>query len=60
MPPAATRLYVGKTLTGTELDEDVRLLLEFGADHISIPLDQESRPGPESLHCVPVDERGAP
>jgi hypothetical protein len=55
---SAMRLYISKTLTGTELDEGVQLLLEFGADHISIPLDQESRPGPEALQFVPVDQQG--
>jgi hypothetical protein len=52
------RFYIGKVVTGIDFDEEVRLLLEFGADHILIPLDQDARTGPEALQVVGVDDRG--
>lgn len=56
--PSAMRLFIGKKVTNVELVEGVRLLLAFGAEHISIPLDDEARSGPEALNVVGVDEKG--
>ena len=57
---SAMRLYIGRTITGVELREDENLTLEFGEDRIVVPLDDESRPGPEAAHVVGADDLGLP
>jgi hypothetical protein len=56
--PAAMRLYIGKSVTSVNIDEGISLFVEFGAEHIMIPLDEDSRRGPEALHVVGVDQSG--
>lgn len=52
------RLYIGKTVTDVQLQEGEWLALEFDAERILIPLDEESRVGPEAAHVVGIDESG--
>ena len=54
------QLYIGKTITGVDLREDEHLTLQFGEERIVVPLDDESRPGPEAAHVVGADDEGRP
>ncbi len=56
--PSAMRRYIGREVTGVELVGGVHLKLSFGPEHISIPLDDDARSGPEALNVVGVDDRG--
>lgn len=52
--------YIGKTADHCEVIPDRLLAVDFGPDRFAVPLDQESRFGPEAAHLVGVDERGRP
>ncbi|MEU1601567.1 hypothetical protein ABZ468_55320 [Streptomyces sp. NPDC005708] len=47
--------YIGKTVDGYELDPDRILALDFGEHRFAIPLDHDSRVGPEAAHFLGTD-----
>ena len=47
--------YIGKTVDGYELDPDQILALDFGEHRFAIPLDDDSRVGPEAAHFLGPD-----
>lgn len=52
------RSFVGKVVDGFVLVPDKYAQLSFGEHSFTIPLDEDSRSGPEALHIVGVDESG--
>jgi hypothetical protein len=50
--PTVMRYYIGKTVDGFELVVDRFLALDFGEHRFAIPLDQDSRVGPEAAHLL--------
>ena len=55
------RSYIGLEVTGVGLREDECFELRLEGGHrFVVPLDPESRVGPEALHLVGCDERGVP
>ena len=54
------RRYIGRTVDGFELDPDRILALDFGQHRFAIPLDSDSRTGPEAANMVGVGENGLP
>jgi hypothetical protein len=57
--PTVMRHYIGKTVDGFELVLDRFLALDFGEHRFAIPLDQDSRTGPEAVHLLIPDASGA-
>ena len=49
---SAMLLYIGKTVTETEYEPGRSVALDFYADRWTIPLDDESRVGPEAVHIL--------
>ncbi|MFD6294332.1 hypothetical protein ACFWFU_05945 [Streptomyces sp. NPDC060235] len=47
--------YIGKTVDGYELIPGRHLALHFGEDRFIIPLDDETRVGPEAAHYLGPD-----
>ena len=52
------RSYIGQVVDGFVLVPDEYAQLSFGEHSFTIPLDGDSRSGPEALHIVGVDEDG--
>jgi hypothetical protein len=53
------RSYIGKTVDGFKLIPDRFLALDFGEHRLAIPLDQDSRTGPEAVLLLIPDASGA-
>jgi hypothetical protein len=53
--PTVLRYYIGKTVDRVELIPDRLLALDFGEHRFAIPLDQDSRVGPEAAHLLVPD-----
>lgn len=58
--PVAMRLYIGQTVTDVEFVPGDRVVLAFGPHKWLIPLDEDSRVGPEAIHLVPSRPDGSP
>lgn len=56
--PTVMRYYIGNTVDGVELIPDRLLALDFGEHRFVIPLDQDSRVGPEAAHLLVPDATG--
>jgi hypothetical protein len=54
----AMRRYIGQTVDGFEFVAGRYAQLAFGEHSFTIPLDDESRWGPEAMHVVAVDDDG--
>jgi hypothetical protein len=52
------RYYIGKTIDGYELVPNRYLAVDSGEHRFAIPLDDDSRTGPEAVHLIGVDEYG--
>lgn len=52
------RCYIGKVVDGLRFVEDEYLAIDLGEHTFIVPLDDDSRVGPEAVHIVGVDERG--
>ncbi len=55
---ALLRNYIGQTVDGFVVVPDEYAQLAFGEHSFTIPLDEDSKNGPEALHIVGVDARG--
>ncbi|MEV4601998.1 hypothetical protein AB0K15_31930 [Amycolatopsis sp. NPDC049253] len=54
------RAFVGVVIDGCEVIPGRYLALDSGEHRFAVPLDDESRIGPEAAHLVGVDENGQP
>lgn len=57
--PTVMRYYISKTVDRFELVPDRFLALDFGEHRFAIPLDEQSRTGPEAAHLLIPDADGA-
>jgi hypothetical protein len=56
--PVVMRYYIGLTIEECTLAPHHHLTIDSGEHRFAIPLDEESRPGPEAAHLMGVDEHG--
>lgn len=56
--PTVMRYYIGVTIDGYELVPGRYLAVDSGEHRFAIPLDDDSRPGPEAAHLIGVDDSG--
>jgi hypothetical protein len=56
--PVVMRYYIGTVIDGCELIPNRHLAVDSGEHRFAIPLDDDSRTGPEAAHLVGVDETG--
>lgn len=54
------RYFVGNVIDGYEVVPHSYLAVDSGEHRFAIPLDDDSRSGPEAAHLVGVDENGQP
>jgi hypothetical protein len=56
--PVFMRYYIGKVIDGCELIPHRYLAVDSGEHRFAVPLDDDSRNGPEAAHLIGVDENG--
>ncbi|MEV4250310.1 hypothetical protein AB0J63_43770 [Streptosporangium canum] len=54
-----TCTLIGRTVQAVSIKTDEHVLLDFGEATLTIPLDEDSFPGPEAAHFVPVNRDGS-
>lgn len=57
--PTFMRYYIGKTVDEVELIPDRLLAIDSGEHRFAVPLDPDTRPGPEAAHLL-IPDSGAP
>lgn len=56
--PVVMLSYIGTVIDHCELVPDRYLAVDSGEHRFAIPLDEDSRTGPEAAHLVAIDESG--
>ncbi|WP_134669503.1 MULTISPECIES: hypothetical protein [unclassified Amycolatopsis] len=56
--PVVMLSYIGTVIDHCELVPDRYLAVDSGEHRFAIPLDEDSRTGPEAAHLVGIDESG--
>lgn len=56
--PVVMLSYIGTVIDHCELVPDRYLAVDSGEHRFAIPLDEDSRTGPEAVHLVGIDESG--